>query len=308
MNRTIVTSAMLALALAVASPARAGVGSKAAGELAEFIMKKFGKEVAEEGAERFGGRLAKALAQHGDDLASAVRKVGPKAISLADDAGGEAPKVIRLLTHYGDDAARVLSRPEGMALFTRYGDDAAKILMQHKGIAEPLIENLGKPAIEALGAVGPQAGRRMAMMADDLAAGGRASELLGVIAKHGDPAMEFLWRHKGVLAGGAALTAFLANPEPYLHGTADIARVGTEGANRLVETVADSTVKPAVVAAGNVAVEATSLLRQLLVVAAIGVAAVTGLGIKCGVVKRLPLGVGLKLAGKRIVAAVTRHK
>jgi hypothetical protein len=40
---------------------------------------------------------------------------------------------------------------------------------------------------------------------------GRHGELLQVIATHGDRAADWVWRNKGVLAGGAALTAFLAN-------------------------------------------------------------------------------------------------
>ena len=53
----------------------------------------------------------------------------------------------------------------------------------------------------------------------ELAQAGRHPEVLGVIAKHGDGAADFLWRNKGTLAGGAALTAFLADPEPFLDGT-----------------------------------------------------------------------------------------
>jgi hypothetical protein len=42
----------------------------------------------------------------------------------------------------------------------------------------------------------------------------RHAELLEVVGRRGDAAADFLWRNKGVLAGGAALTVFLANPEP----------------------------------------------------------------------------------------------
>ena len=37
--------------------------------------------------------------------------------------------------------------------------------------------------------------------------------------------MDFLWRHKGALAVGAVLTVFLADPEPFLDGTRDLAEV-----------------------------------------------------------------------------------
>lgn len=48
-------------------------------------------------------------------------------------------------------------------------------------------------------------------------------------AKPGDHAADFIWRNKGVLASGAALTAFLANPEPFLNGKRDLAQVATDG-------------------------------------------------------------------------------
>ena len=108
------------------------------------------------------------------------------------------------------------------------------------------------------------------MMADgELAAIGRTPELLAVIARYGDPAMDFIWRHKAVLAGGVALTAFLANPEPYLNGT-----------NRLAGTVAENVVRPAVVAAGNVAEEAAGFVRWTLTILIVGLAAGLGLAVK----------------------------
>ena len=248
------------LLMAIPSAASAGGVGKAAQEAAELLMKKFGKEVASEGAEKLAGRIALTASRHGDDVLGAVRKVGPRALRLADDAGEHAPQAMRLLTRYGDDAARVLSRPKGMALVVRYGDDATSALIQHPGVAEPLLEGIGAPAIKALGAVGARNGRRLAMMAEggDLAALGRTPEVMGVIARYGDPAMEFIWRHKGVLAGGAVLTAFIANPEPYLDGTRQltetvatkvvmpVASKAIEGGTKTVDAAASQIIKPVV--------------------------------------------------------------
>jgi len=299
----------IALAIVMAAPeAQAGLPSKLLQETTEYLTKKFGREVAEEGAERLAGRLTTAVARHGDELVSAVRKVGPKAIGLVDEAGENAPTVIRLLNRYGDDAARVLSRPKGLALVSRFGDDAASVMVRHQGVAEPVLERLGQPAIQALGAVGPQNGRRLAMMAGDLAAGDRAPELLGVIARHGDRAMDFVWKHKAVLAGGAALAAFLSNPEPYLDGTADIARAGIEGVSQIADTVAENAVKPAVIAAGNVAEEAASFMGQVLLVIFVVVGAAIGLAIKSGVFKSWPVRLGLKVAGKQAASALFKQK
>jgi hypothetical protein len=276
--------------LSLIPPARADLPGKAVKETAQFVMRKFGKEVAGEAAEQLSGRLASAAARHGDGVLAAVRKVGPKAIRLADKAGAHAPGVMRFVTRYGDDAARALSRPKAMAFFTRYGDDAAKVLMKHPGVAEPLVEGLGKPAVGALGALGERGGRRLAMMAEgELAGIGRTPELLSVIAKHGDPAMEFVWRHKGVLAGGAALTAFLANPEPYLNGT-----------NRLASTVGENLVKPTVTAVGNVAEEAAGLLRWILTILAVVLAGGLALAVKSGALEKPWVRAAASAAGKSI--------
>ncbi|MEW4569546.1 hypothetical protein AB1L88_16900 [Tautonia sp. JC769] len=236
----------------LAAPAEADAMTRAAREAAEYALRKFGKSAAKEGSEALASRIASAAARHGDDAILAVRRVGPRALRLADDAGEHAPQVYRLLARHGDDAATfIVERPSAMALFTRYGDDAAEALLKHKGIAEPVIGSAGPGAIRALGAVGPQAGRRMAMMADagDLAAIGRTPELMAVVARHGDSAMDFIWRNKGALAVGVTLTAFLANPEPFIDGT-----------TQLVDTAATSVVRPVV---QETAKAASGLLRTL---------------------------------------------
>ncbi len=70
-----------------------------------------------------------------------------------------------------------------------------------------------------------QNGRRLAILEGNLA----KPEIMSVVSKHGDRAVDFLWENRNTLAGGAALTAFLVNPEPFLNGTRDIAEVATNG-------------------------------------------------------------------------------
>ncbi len=225
------------------SQARADLASKAAQETAEFVLKKFGKKVLTEGTESFAEKISASALRHGDDVLSAVRRVGPSALSLADDAGEQAPKLLRLLSKHGDDAAVwVAKRPAAMKLMSQYGDDAAEVLIKHKGLAEPVLEKLGAPAVNALGAIGPRGGRRLAMMAEggELAALGKTPELMQVITRHGDAAMDFIWRNKGPLAVGTTLTAFLAQPEAFINGT-----------NQLVGTIGDAAVKPLVQETGR---------------------------------------------------------
>jgi hypothetical protein len=112
------------------------------------------------------------------------------------------------------------------------------------------------------------------MMADsngELAATGRAPELLGIVAKYGDPAMDFLWRHKGVLASSVALTAFIANPEPYISGAKDITKVVAENAVRPLADVPQALAREA---AGEVARQTNwTVIFSVVVVAISGLAA-----------------------------------
>ena len=229
--------------LVAVSPVRADLASKAAQETAEYVLKKFGKKVLAEGTETFAERISASVLRHGDDVLNAVRRVGPSALSLADEAGEQAPKLLKLLSKHGDDAAVwVARRPGAMKLLASYGDDAAEVLIKHKGLAEPVLEKLGAPAMNALGAIGPRGGRRLAMMSEggELAALGRTPELMEVITRHGDTAMDFIWRNKGALAVGTTLTAFLARPEAFIDGT-----------NQLAGTVGDVAVKPLVQETGR---------------------------------------------------------
>ena len=229
--------------LAAARDARADIVTKVAQETAEYVLKKWGKKVLSEGAESFAERITKSAMRHGDDVVKAVRRVGPSALSLADDAGEQAPKLLRLMSKHGDDAVVwVAKRPGAMKLLSQYGDDVGEILVRHKGLAEPVLEKLGSPAVSALGAVGSRGGRRLAMMAEagELQAIGHAPELMQVITRHGDAAMDFIWRHKGALAVGATLTTFLAKPEAFI-----------DGSNQLVSTVGESAVKPLVQETGR---------------------------------------------------------
>jgi hypothetical protein len=304
------TAMIVAVVISLAAPAQAGVGSKAAGELAEFVMKKFCKEAAREGAEKLAGRIMQAAGRHGDDVLEAIRKVGPKAISLADDAGADAPRVVRLLSHFGDDGARILAQPRGLVLISRLGDDAAEVLIKHKGVAGPLLESAGMPAVKAFKAIGPQNGRRLAMMADELTAIGRTPELLDVIARHGDMAMDFIWRHKALLASGATLAAFLRDPEPFLSGAADLTQAVTENlvkpaaqAATDAAVVAGKAIQPTVMAATDAAREFVLWVAGGLLVALVTMGAVARLAAINGDLGNLVFRTGLRRAGGRIAGA-----
>ena len=95
--------------------------------------------------------------------------------------------------------------------------------------------------------LGSRSARRLTMLADtgELRHIGRADELLEVISRYGDRAMDFVWRHKGALAISAVLAAFLNDPVPFINGTRDIA-----------DLVGENVARPLAEVPGKVAVEA----------------------------------------------------
>jgi hypothetical protein len=267
-------AAVLVVLLANSSPVSAQGRATAAREAAELLFGRFGAK-AGKGIPELTARIEGVAARYGDDAIKAVRNGGPSALGLVEAAGVDGARAVRVLAAHGEaGASRVLARPTAMRQFLTHGDDAAAALVRHPGVAEPLIERAGAGAVKALGAVDPRNGRRLTMLLDGELAGAttRHPEVLGVVANHGDRAAEFLWKNKEVLAGGAALTAFLADPEPFLDGTRDLATVATEGV-----------VKPVV---GGL----VDLITAALVVVGVLLAAVVGLAYKHG----LPSADGVK--------------
>ncbi len=224
-------SLAIAICLIVApGVAQAGVSSKAVQETAEFVFRKGGKEAAELGMETLTRKIETLAVKYGDDALVAVKKVGPKTFRIVEEAGENGLKSVKLLARYGDDAIWVVAKKNRMAIFIKYGDDGAEAMMKHGENAECLINSLGKPATLALKDISTQNGRRLGIMAEDatLAKIGKTDELLAVIAKYGDGAMDFIWKNKGALTVAATLTAFLANPQPFIDGTVDISKTTVE--------------------------------------------------------------------------------
>lgn len=228
--KTILTATLVAVVCLFNTPAaQAQAKTRAAREAAELLMERFGAKVGRSVPE-LTARIEGLAARYGDEAIVAMRKGGPSAFGLVEAAGVDGAKAVRVLAVHGEQGAtRVLSRPTAMKQFLQHGDEAANVLVRHPGVAEPLLEKGGAQAVKALGSIDPRNGRRLAMLMEgEMANAGRHPELLGVVAKHGDGAVNFLWQNKGTLAGGAALAAFLADPEPFLSGTRDIASVAGE--------------------------------------------------------------------------------
>ena len=242
------------------SPVRADVKTAALRETIEYVTKKFSKEAAEEGVEAFSRKVEQLAARHGDDALQAVRNVGPRALRIAEEAGEHGAAAVRAMSRYGDDGVVwIARRPQGLELATKYGDDAAAALVKHQGIAEKMIAEGGEAAVRALRAVDTPQAIRLAQMAADpaTAALARNGQLLDVVARYGDRAMDFIWRNKGALTVTAALAAFVSNPQPFLDGTADLA-----------QTVGENVILPLASIPGKVAESAARSLDWTIVVVA----------------------------------------
>jgi hypothetical protein len=247
-------------------PVEAGVAGRAAREAAEQAARLLGQEASRAGTEALTRRMEALAARHGEEVVRAVRKAGPGTVRLIEEAGAHSDEVARLLAHHGETATWVAASSRRLALVRAHGDEAARALIRHRQVAEPALAAFGRPAARALAAVGPRNARRLAMMVEggELARIGRAGELLEVVGRYGDRAMEFIWRHKTALAISAVLAAFLSNPEPFLNGARDLASVTAQAAARPVLAI------PGHLAAEIVRRTDGTTLAAILLVIAIG--------------------------------------
>ena len=212
------------LLIAFMTPAISGPAVTAIRESAEFIMSKFGKGVAGQTVEEVAEATSRAVAKHGDQALPLLRNSGHAGFTALKEAGENAPNIIRLYVRKGDEAIWVISEPKKLAIFIKHGDSAADALLKHPGIADSLIGSYGNEAVGALHTVSRQSAQRLSMVAEDglLNATPRGKELLPVIRRYGDEAMDFVWKNKGSLAVAAVLGTFLDDPQTYISGAREL--------------------------------------------------------------------------------------
>jgi hypothetical protein len=237
-------------------------------EVAEYLMKK-SSGLAAKGAQAVTSQVTDVVTKYGADALPFLRKAGPDGLQILDNAGANAPDVIKLVLKRGDEADYVISKPRNLAIFVKHGDNAIDALAKHPGLAEDLIERFGSSGATAMTKVSRANAQHLAILAkkDPVMAAGQADQLLKIVGKYGDNAAEFIWKNKVVLASTTVLAAFLADPEPYLNGAKDLASAGVKAATPVVaswgNSIAQSTLTMFVVSLVVLYFVGPRLLKQM---------------------------------------------
>jgi hypothetical protein len=220
--KTILIAALFFMVLG--GQVQAGPTTAVLRETAEWILKKFGKGAAGETVEQITETTARAMAKHGDEALQLLRKSGHAGFRALEEAGENAPDIIKLYAKRGDEALWIVSEPQKLAMFIKHGDTAADALLKHPGIADNLIGRYGNDAATALSRISRSNAQRLSMLAEDgmLNKTARSPELLTMVRRYGDEAMDFIWQHKGALAVTAVLGKFLADPHAYIRGAKEL--------------------------------------------------------------------------------------
>ena len=172
------------------------------------------------------------------------------------------------LREAGQESVEAAAKNVG-SVALRHSDDAAHAIGMHgTAVSAPLIESFGDDGAKALSKLSPDNARRMAILADDLAASGRGSDWMRMLAEKGDVAAEWIWKNKGTITVATAASAFLSNPEPFLHAGEVVASKSVETAGQhvarpLIEDVAVSAApKIAIALAQSASDQATAMAES----------------------------------------------
>lgn len=202
------------VSIATVSPADTAIR-----ETAKSIMKKFGKGTGGQTVEEVTEATTRAITKYGDDALPILQKSGHAGFRALEQAGDKAPDIIKLYARKGDEAIWIISQPKKLSIFLKHGDSAADALLKHPGIADSIITKYGDDAAGALNNLSRASAQKLNMIADEglLSATKQSPELLSVIRKYGDEAMDFIWKNKGALTVASVLGTFLSKPEIFIN-------------------------------------------------------------------------------------------
>ena len=229
---------ILFVLMATAGAAPVAAGARVVRETAEMVLKQSGKRASREMLEQTVRQLDAIALRCGPESIAVIRKHGSAAYRLFKEVGEEAgPDLVRTLQRYGDDALRIGQTAAGRRVLINGSSDAIRAVARHSDAVIPLIQRHGEDGARALSQVNAQNGRRLVHLANSRTFPEQnLHELMGVVERHGDRAMDFIWRNKGALAVGATLVTFNRNPQPFIDGTAILVESGFKAVVRTVAT------------------------------------------------------------------------
>jgi hypothetical protein len=197
---------------------------KAVREIAEELAQQIAKPASREFAETTSVQLEKIASKCGNESLDVIEKHGIAALRVFQNAGEEAgPYLVKGIRLYGDDGLRIAQTAAGRSVLREGNEFAIRAVIKHTDAVIPVIRTYGDECAHALTQLSPGNGRRLVQMVDEKTlASADIQKLMGPLGKYGDDAMDFIWRHRKLLATATLLAAFVSKPEPYLKGLKDL--------------------------------------------------------------------------------------
>lgn len=244
MNKAI-WSIVVMLMLADAShalAAKAKVVMVTVREVAEALAKQSGKTAGREFVETTSVQLARISVKCGAESLEVINKHGIKAFRVFLRAGDDAgPYLVQGVRLYGDDAIRIAQTSAGRSVLRGGNPSAIRSVARHGDAALPVLRQYGDSGARALEKLSPANGRRLIRLAEDNSIpAADLQKLMGPVQTHGDRAMDFIWRHRKLMAGTAVVGAFVANPEPFLDGLNKLAEQAAKPMGAIAMRIVDS--------------------------------------------------------------------
>jgi hypothetical protein len=183
------------------------------------------------------GSVKPAHAQWNKVLREGAEFLGKKVMKEGAQEAAEmgSKKILREAAQ--ESTEQVLKRSSVRA--GRYSDEAAAAVIKHGDTVAPLINEFGDDAAQAVTQITDRNARRLTMLTEELATSPQGADLMQLVAKggQGDQIVDFLWKHRGKIAGTAILGTLLANTDAVLES-------GTAITTSAIETTGESLVEP----------------------------------------------------------------
>ncbi|HMO50087.1 MAG TPA: hypothetical protein PKE26_05140 [Kiritimatiellia bacterium] len=196
------------------------VGGRAVREAVEYSLKRAPSKAMGRLLNESPEAVGKVISRYGDDGIHVVDRFGGPAMKVLlenpDDVGRSA---MRMMTKHGDEAVKMAQNPAGLRIMVKESDEMFKAMAKTRHQAYPVLAQHGELGAKALNNLTPARQRELIRLHQER----RFSEadfdkLLKVVGNYGNKGMDFIWRNKGALVVAGGLTAFVANPEPFIEG------------------------------------------------------------------------------------------